>query len=128
VLLRRLCQDDAAAIAEAVLASIDHLEPWMPWATPAAADTAHQRSRIAGADGLWDAGTDFVYSVLPGVAITADEGRVTGVPMAARQAGPSPSSARSGCTGGSGWAASRWATGSTPTMRGAGTGPPPHAR
>ena len=69
VLLRRLCHDDAAPIADAVLASMKHLEPWMPWATPEAGDVAHQRSRIAQADGLWEAGSDYIYSVLPDVPL-----------------------------------------------------------
>ncbi len=43
-----------------------HLEPWMPWATLAAADVATQRSRIAQADGMWEAGREFIYTVLPG--------------------------------------------------------------
>ncbi len=64
VLLRRISEDDAAAIAEAVLASMKHLEPWMPWATPEAADAGSQRARIIAAEGMWHAGTDFIYSVL----------------------------------------------------------------
>ena len=74
VLLRRLCQDDAAPIADAVLASMKHLEPWMPWATPEAGDVANQRSRIAQADALWEAGSDYIYSVLPDVPMAGSAG------------------------------------------------------
>ena len=70
VLLRRLCQADATAIAAAVRASMKHLEPWMRWATKEAADVGHQRARIIEAEGRWDAGTDFIYSVLPPCAET----------------------------------------------------------
>jgi len=43
---------------------LEHLKPWMPWATPEAADPGNQRARIIEAVGLWEAGTDFIYSVL----------------------------------------------------------------
>jgi RimJ/RimL family protein N-acetyltransferase len=55
---------DAAAIAAAVRASLDHLRPWMPWAAPEAADPRAQLARVAEADDLWESGTDFIYSVL----------------------------------------------------------------
>lgn len=64
LLLRRVHAVDAAAIAAAVRASFDHLRPWMPWATPEAADPRAQLARVAEADDLWESGTDFIYSVL----------------------------------------------------------------
>jgi RimJ/RimL family protein N-acetyltransferase len=64
LLLRRVHAVDAAAIASAVRVSLDHLRPWMPWATPEAADPRAQLARVAEADELWEAGTDFIYSVL----------------------------------------------------------------
>jgi RimJ/RimL family protein N-acetyltransferase len=64
LLLRRVQAADAAAIASAVQASQDHLRPWMPWATPEAADPRAQLARVAEADELWESGTDFIYSVL----------------------------------------------------------------
>jgi RimJ/RimL family protein N-acetyltransferase len=66
LLLRRVRADDAAAIAGAVQASLDHLRPWMPWATREAADPRAQLARVAEADELWESGTDFIYSVLLG--------------------------------------------------------------
>ncbi|MGE5291802.1 MAG: GNAT family N-acetyltransferase [Micromonosporaceae bacterium] len=62
VLLRRLRTDDAVAVAEAVAASLAHLRPWMPWATPTAADPLQQRARIIDAEASWDAHTEYVYS------------------------------------------------------------------
>ncbi len=64
VVLRRLRQEDAEAIAGAVSASLDYLRPWMPWANPDAVELRTQRLRVAEADELWEAGSDFIYSVL----------------------------------------------------------------
>jgi len=44
--LRWVTIDDAAAIARAVGASLDHLEPWMPWADARSAETSFQRERL----------------------------------------------------------------------------------
>lgn len=63
VLLRRLHKDDAEAIADAIAASLEHLRPWMPWATPAAADPLQQRARIVDAEASWDAHTEYIYSL-----------------------------------------------------------------
>lgn len=65
LVLRRMQPDDAAGIARAVAASMDHLRPWMPWATAEAADPRAQLSRMAEADELWESGKDFIYSVRP---------------------------------------------------------------
>jgi RimJ/RimL family protein N-acetyltransferase len=64
LVLRRVQVDDADGIATAVSASLDYLRPWMPWATLEAAEPRTQRIRVAEADELWEAGTDFIYSVL----------------------------------------------------------------
>jgi RimJ/RimL family protein N-acetyltransferase len=64
LVLRRVQADDAEGIATAVGASLDYLKPWMPWATVEAAEPRTQRIRVAEADELWEAGTDFIYSVL----------------------------------------------------------------
>jgi RimJ/RimL family protein N-acetyltransferase len=57
--------DDAVGVALAVGASLDHLRPWMPWATPEAADHLSQRARIAEADEMWAAGSAFLYVMIP---------------------------------------------------------------
>jgi RimJ/RimL family protein N-acetyltransferase len=56
--------DDAGAIAAAVGVSLEHLRPWMPWATPEAADLRTQLVRVAEADELWDTGTGFIYVII----------------------------------------------------------------
>jgi RimJ/RimL family protein N-acetyltransferase len=64
VTLRRIEAADAGAVAAAVGASLEHLRPWMPWATPEAADLRTQLVRAAEADQRWNEGTGFTYAVL----------------------------------------------------------------
>lgn len=64
LVLRRVHADDAGAIAVAVGTSLEHLRPWMPWATPEAADLRSQLVRVAEADELWDSGTGFIYVLI----------------------------------------------------------------
>ena len=58
LVLRRLRATDVGEIAAAVSSSMEHLRPWMPWATPEAADPRTQRARVAEADEMWAAGPD----------------------------------------------------------------------
>lgn len=71
LLLRRVQQADAEPVARSVRQSLEHLRPWMPWATPAAATTPAQEARCAEAVELWERGSDFIYHAflpdLPGV-------------------------------------------------------------
>src|SRR5215472_759048 len=64
LVLRRVHADDAGAIAVAVGASLEHLRPWMPWATPEAADLRSQLVRVAEDDELWESGTGFIYVMI----------------------------------------------------------------
>src|SRR5215472_15085353 len=64
LVLRRVHADDAGAIAVAVGASLEHLRPWMPWATPDAADLRSQLVRVAEADEMWESGTGFIYVMI----------------------------------------------------------------
>src|SRR6266567_8174608 len=64
LLLRRVHADDAGALAAAVRASLEHLRPWMPWATPEAADLRSQLVRVAEADEQWNSGTGFIYVMI----------------------------------------------------------------
>src|SRR5436305_14955194 len=68
LVLRRVHADDAGAIAVAVGASLEHLRPWMPWATPDAADLRSQLVRVAEADELWESGTGFIYVMIARLA------------------------------------------------------------
>jgi RimJ/RimL family protein N-acetyltransferase len=82
VIVRRVQAGDAGAIAAAVAASLDTLRPWMPWATPAAADRANQLARVAEADHRWESGLSYTYSVL-----TAETGTLVGEVALHRRAG-----------------------------------------
>ena len=73
VVLRRIRSADAGAVAAAVAGSLDHLRPWMPWATPDSADRGSQLARGAEADEMWESGISYIYSVL-----TADHGTLVG--------------------------------------------------
>ena len=76
------CGRDASAIAAAVGASLDTLRPWMPWATPAAAERGTQLARVAEADHRWESGLSYTYSVL-----TAETGTLVGEVALHRRAG-----------------------------------------
>jgi RimJ/RimL family protein N-acetyltransferase len=65
VILRRNRTADAAAVAKAVRQSLDHLQPWMPWAQPGAASVQAQAARLAEVEAGWRRGTDFVYLLVP---------------------------------------------------------------
>ena len=73
VVLRRIRSADAGAVAAAVAGSLEHLRPWMPWATPELADRRSQLARVAEADEMWESGISYIYSVL-----TADHGTLVG--------------------------------------------------
>ena len=64
LVLRRVEADDAGVIAAAVGASLEHLRPWMPWATPEAADLRSQLVRVAEADEMWESGTGYIYVMI----------------------------------------------------------------
>jgi RimJ/RimL family protein N-acetyltransferase len=84
VVVRRLRASDAGAIAAAVGASLDYLQPWMPWATPAAAERSNQLARVAEADQRWESGLSYTYSVL-----TAENGTLVGEVALHRRTGDS---------------------------------------
>ena len=66
LVLRRVEAGDAAVIAAAVGASLEHLRPWMAWATPEAADVRTQLLRVAESDELWAEGAGFIYVMIVG--------------------------------------------------------------
>ena len=72
-MLRRVRLTDAGAVAAAVGDSLDHLRPWMPWATPDAAERTSQLARVTEADQMWESGISYTYSVL-----TAGTGTLVG--------------------------------------------------
>ena len=63
LLIRCWQPQDAPMLKEAIDASIDHLQPWMPWAMeePTSLDTKIQRLRRFRGD--FDLGNDFIYAI-----------------------------------------------------------------
>jgi RimJ/RimL family protein N-acetyltransferase len=75
LVLRRMEPGDAGIIAAVVGESLDHLRPWMPWATKEAAERRTQQARITEADELWDSGTDYIYAIFaPGDGTPGKDG------------------------------------------------------
>lgn len=74
--------DDAELLASVVADSLFHLSPWMPWATPQAADVDEQRKRRAELLAQSEAGTDYMYLLL------SPEGAVLGACGMHRRVGP----------------------------------------
>lgn len=63
VVLRRHRPDDAAALAAAASASLDHLAPWMPWATPEGVTEAAMAAFIETVSAQGEAAGDAVYGM-----------------------------------------------------------------
>lgn len=81
--LRHGTLDDADALAQAVSVSLDHLRPWMPWASPEAATPAAQRGRLAAMEQAAARGETYEYlMVRPG------DGLIVGVISLIRRVGP----------------------------------------
>jgi RimJ/RimL family protein N-acetyltransferase len=79
LVLRRMRADDAGDLAAVVGESLEHLRPWMPWATKEAADHRTQLARISEADELWVAGTDYIYAIFaPGSGAGGRDGALAG--------------------------------------------------
>ncbi len=54
---------DAGLLKAAVDASLDHLRPWMPWASHEPTDLAAKVARLRTFRGQFDLGQDFVYGI-----------------------------------------------------------------
>ncbi len=61
--LTRLRGGDARSMAAAVAANLAHLRPWIGWGTEEGATLAFQERRCAEAEHLWDAGSDYIYTL-----------------------------------------------------------------
>jgi RimJ/RimL family protein N-acetyltransferase len=64
-LLSRIRESDADQLAQAVGASLDHLRPWLSWATQEAADPQAQGRRCRGAEAHWADGCEYLYVLRP---------------------------------------------------------------
>jgi RimJ/RimL family protein N-acetyltransferase len=81
--LARLRESHADLMAQAVLASLDHLKPWMPWASVEAGSPAAQRDRCLAMQDSWASGSDYTY-----VLLTDESGPVIGSFGLHRRVGP----------------------------------------
>jgi RimJ/RimL family protein N-acetyltransferase len=63
--LRQLGVGDAALVARAVRASLDHLQPWMPWASEDSTKESFQRTRLRGAKHKATKGIEWQYGLFP---------------------------------------------------------------
>lgn len=70
-------------MSDAVLASLDHLKPWMPWASAEAGSPAAQRERCQAIQEAWVSGSDYNY-----VLRTDESGPVIGAFGLHRRIGP----------------------------------------
>jgi RimJ/RimL family protein N-acetyltransferase len=67
--LRRWELDDAEALNAAVLASLDHVRPWMPWAKFEPLTLEARQTLIRDWESAWEAGGDLVLGAFDGDAI-----------------------------------------------------------
>jgi ribosomal-protein-serine acetyltransferase len=54
---------------EAIIDSLDHLRPWMPWVSPEPLELADREHLIADWLDRWDAGAEFQFGVFEGNAL-----------------------------------------------------------
>jgi len=83
LVLRRERLGDEDIVAEAVAANLEHLRPWMPWATETAATPAAQHERMLLLEQWWQAGTDYSFLLLD-----HDEENLLGIFGLHRRIGP----------------------------------------
>jgi ribosomal-protein-serine acetyltransferase len=83
VVLRRLTPDDAGALSAAATESLEHLAPWMPWATAEGTSLAAQYERLLGPATMWTSTSGYEYGIF------LHDGRVVGGCGLHRRIGPS---------------------------------------
>lgn len=63
LLVRCYNPSDAALLAQAVTANIEHLRPWMPWVSAEPEPIEEKVQRLKRFRGLFDLGQDFIYGI-----------------------------------------------------------------
>ncbi len=66
LVVRRYLESDAAALRDAVTASIEHLRPWMPWISHEPQSVQQREVLIRGWNSDWDAGKGFGMGIFEG--------------------------------------------------------------
>jgi RimJ/RimL family protein N-acetyltransferase len=80
--LRRMTVGDAPAVSVAAHESLEHLRPWMPWATPEGVSLEAQRLRMSGPAWSWSPDGDYGYGIF------VSSGRLVGALGLHRRIGP----------------------------------------
>lgn len=62
--VRRWRPEDASALHVLVLANVDHLRPWMPWASDEPLSSDARRELVDTWVSAWDAGADFAFAIV----------------------------------------------------------------
>jgi len=73
LVLRLLRVNDAGVVARAVSESLEHLQPWMPWAREESTHETFQRQRLRGARHKATTGEEWQYGLFP-----RDESKLVG--------------------------------------------------
>ena len=66
VTLRPWGDDDVDAMSRAIAESLDHIQPWMPWAAAEPLPRADRVRLVAEFTRQWEAGESFVYGIFVG--------------------------------------------------------------
>ena len=74
ITLRRWRPTDAAALADAIRISIDHLRPWIPWAAAEPVSVDARRAWIEQVDADWAAGGDVILGIFLGALVVGGTG------------------------------------------------------
>jgi ribosomal-protein-serine acetyltransferase len=72
--LRRWEAADAPQLSAAILASLDHLRPWMPWAATEPHSLSERVGLIASWSAEWEQGGDLVVGLFMGGAVVGGSG------------------------------------------------------
>jgi RimJ/RimL family protein N-acetyltransferase len=83
LVLRRERIGDEVLIARALESELEHLQPWMPWATPENASEPAQRQRLQKVEQTWNDGQDHSF-----LALDASEATLLGGFGLHRRIGP----------------------------------------
>ena len=65
-MLRRWRVDDAPALTQMIVSSLEHLRPWMPWVQSEPLSSDERVDKIRGWATAWDAAQDFTFAIEDG--------------------------------------------------------------
>lgn len=74
LVVRRYSPDDAAAMVEAVAASIEHLRPWMPWIAFEPQSIDQRRALLRQWSNEWETKESFPYGIFENDALVGSTG------------------------------------------------------